>query len=112
VDGTQARVAGRINPSGGCAKAHLPGENHATYVALAPRRSRDRPSIEARNRVFAGTVVDQMIPSFARHLNEFTEDKRGPILKKIGTPRRFRFINPLMQPYVIMQGCQQGKIKV
>jgi Cdc6-like AAA superfamily ATPase len=54
------------------------------------------------------------IPSFAQHLNEFTEDKRGPILKKIGTPRRyrFRFINPLMQPYVIMQGCQKGKIKV
>lgn len=52
------------------------------------------------------------IPSFSQHLNEFSEEKRGPILKKIGTPRRyrFRFINPLLQPYVVLQGCKQGKL--
>jgi len=52
------------------------------------------------------------IPSFSQHLNEFCEEKRGPILKKIGTSRRFRFrfINPLMQPYVIMNGVKAGKI--
>jgi energy-coupling factor transporter ATP-binding protein EcfA2 len=60
------------------------------------------------------TGKDYEIPSFSQHLNEFTEEKRGPILKKIGTPRRyrFRFINPLMQPYVIMQGCKDGKLKL
>jgi Cdc6-like AAA superfamily ATPase len=52
------------------------------------------------------------IPSFSQHLNEFTEEKRGPILKKIGTARRyrFRFLNPLMQPFIVMQGCKDGKI--
>lgn len=56
------------------------------------------------------TLKDYEIPSFSQHLNEFTDEKRGPILKKIGTPRRyrFRFINPLLQPYVIMQGCKLG----
>lgn len=35
MDGSQARVADRINPSGGGAKVHLPDENHAIYVTLA-----------------------------------------------------------------------------
>lgn len=52
------------------------------------------------------------IPSFSQHLNEFTESKRGPILQKIGTPRRyrFRFLNPLLQPYVIMRGYENNKV--
>ena len=46
------------------------------------------------------------IPSFSRHLKEFSERGRGLILQKTGRERRtrFRFINPLMQPYVIMRG--------
>lgn len=52
------------------------------------------------------------IPSFAQHLNEFCDSKRGPILQKSGSKRlyRYRFINPLMQPFVIMQGIQNGRI--
>jgi Cdc6-like AAA superfamily ATPase len=58
------------------------------------------------------TGKDYQIPSFSQHLKEFCEDKRGPILKKIGTARRFRFrfINPLLQPFVVMQGCLTGKV--
>lgn len=46
------------------------------------------------------------IPGFSRHLNDFCESGRGPILFKIGKMRRyrFRFINPLMQPFVVMKG--------
>jgi hypothetical protein len=52
------------------------------------------------------------IPSFAQHLNEFCDIKRGPILEKTGAKRRFRFrfVNPLMQPYVVMQGFASGKL--
>lgn len=52
------------------------------------------------------------IPAFSRHLNDFCEPTRGPILQKIGTRRkfRFRFLNPLMQPYVIMQGLSSQLI--
>jgi hypothetical protein len=52
------------------------------------------------------------IPAFSRHLNDFTEPQRGPILQKFGTARkfRFRFINPMMQPYVILHGLANGLV--
>ncbi len=69
----------------------------------------------------AGDVRDPMqeitgrnygIPAFARHLNEFCGEKRGRILQRIGTPRRyrFRFRNPLMQPFTIMNGLESGML--
>lgn len=52
------------------------------------------------------------IPTFAQHLNEFSGIKRGRILQKTGDKRRYRyrFSDPLMQPYVIMQGVVSGKV--
>lgn len=52
------------------------------------------------------------IPAFSRHLNDFCEDKRGPVLQRTGFPKRykFRFINPLLGPYVIMNGLKRGLI--
>jgi Holliday junction resolvasome RuvABC ATP-dependent DNA helicase subunit len=52
------------------------------------------------------------IPAFTRHLNEFSEPGRGPIIQKVGVSRkyRFRFVNPLMQPYVIAHGLAKGLI--
>ncbi len=53
------------------------------------------------------------IPAFSQHLNAFSEDHRGPVLQRTGTSRRFRFrfVNPLMQPFVIMDGLKKGLIK-
>lgn len=53
------------------------------------------------------------VPSFARHLKVFSEARSGHVLKKVGHKRnfRFRFSNPLMQPYVIMTGLGQNLIK-
>ena len=52
------------------------------------------------------------IPAFSQHLNAFCEASRGPVLQRTGTNRRFRFrfSNPLMQPYVIMDGIRRGLI--
>jgi len=52
------------------------------------------------------------IPAFAQHLNEFSDAKRGNILKKQGENRRFRyrFTNPLMPPFVIMKGFSDKKV--
>ncbi|MXX86479.1 MAG: AAA family ATPase [Acidobacteria bacterium] len=46
------------------------------------------------------------IPSFARHLNSFCLPERGCVLRKEGEKHRYRyrFTNPLMQPFVIMKG--------
>jgi Cdc6-like AAA superfamily ATPase len=54
------------------------------------------------------------IPAFAQHLNELSEAKRGPILQKKGQVRRFRyrFVNPLVQPYVVMKGLSDELIDV
>jgi len=52
------------------------------------------------------------IPAYSRHLNEFCKEERGPILRKMGTRRRFkfRFLNPMMQPFVLMSAYTQGLI--
>lgn len=48
------------------------------------------------------------IQQFAQHLKDFCES-RGPILERDG--RRYRFIKPLMGPYVTLRGLADGLIK-
>ena len=50
------------------------------------------------------------IPNFARHLKEFSEERRGNILVREGETRRlrYRFVSPLMRPYIIMRGVADG----
>jgi energy-coupling factor transporter ATP-binding protein EcfA2 len=52
------------------------------------------------------------IEAYIRHLDKFSQEPRGPILKKEGQKRRFQysFIDPMMQPYVLMKGITEGKI--
>ncbi|MGE8688643.1 MAG: AAA family ATPase [Achromobacter sp.] len=52
------------------------------------------------------------IPAFSQHLNKFCEISRGPVLQRTGTARRFRFrfVNPLLQPYVLMDGIRKSLI--
>jgi Cdc6-like AAA superfamily ATPase len=52
------------------------------------------------------------VPNFSRHLYDFCEPKRGRILKKIGGPRRirYRFIDPLMLPFVMIKGYATGQL--
>jgi histone H3/H4 len=45
--------------------------------------------------------------TFAQHLKDFSED-RGPILQRDG--KRYRFIKPLLGPYVILKGLADGLI--
>lgn len=49
------------------------------------------------------------IPQFAMHLNAFSSD-RGPVLRKEGDKKKFRyrFLNPLLQPYVVMRALRDG----
>jgi Cdc6-like AAA superfamily ATPase len=52
------------------------------------------------------------IANFSQHLSEFCEVKRGFILQRISTKRkyRFRFADPSMQPFVILQGLKDGNL--
>jgi len=49
------------------------------------------------------------IQQFAQHLKDFCESRKGPILERDG--RRYRFLKPLMAPYVILRGLADGLIK-
>jgi Cdc6-like AAA superfamily ATPase len=51
------------------------------------------------------------MPQFARHLNALSE-KRGPILKKERRAQqtKYRFIDPLVQPYITMCGLRDNLI--
>ncbi len=48
------------------------------------------------------------IPAFAKHLKTFSQDLRGSILESDG--RRYRFVKPIMEPYVILRGLADGLI--
>ncbi len=48
------------------------------------------------------------IPAFAKHLKQFSEIERGPILERRG--RQYRFVRPDMEPYVILRGLSEGLI--
>jgi hypothetical protein len=48
------------------------------------------------------------IPAFAKHLKQFSEEDRGPILERRG--RQYRFVRPDMEPYVVLRGLSEGII--
>jgi Cdc6-like AAA superfamily ATPase len=52
------------------------------------------------------------IDAFQQHLKKFITDERANILTRRGHERayRFRFREPMMQPFVIMQGIEQGLV--
>jgi hypothetical protein len=52
--------------------------------------------------------------AFNRHLNQFCEESRGNILEKKGVERhyRFRFVNAMMPPYIIMEGLRTEMIEL
>jgi hypothetical protein len=52
------------------------------------------------------------VPNFSRHLFDFCDERRGAVLQKVGLPRRFRFrfLDPMMQPFVILHGLSTGEL--
>lgn len=60
-----------------------------------------------------GTFRD--LPAFAQHLNDFSgEGRRGGVLDRMGTTYRYRyrFRDPLLQPYVLMRGQIDGLLPI
>jgi Cdc6-like AAA superfamily ATPase len=81
-------------------------------LACALARADERgffPAAAVRKPLQAITGKPYDYPSYARHLAAFSEKERGRILERAGTPRRyrFRFVNPLLTPYVLMKGIQE-----
>ncbi len=52
------------------------------------------------------------IPNFSRQLNTLADADRGPVLIKTGSERkhRYRFVEPHMEPYVLMRSLTSGLV--
>lgn len=50
--------------------------------------------------------------TFALHMNSLCMEERGQVLQKFGTPRnyRYRFTDPMLQPYVILKALSEGTL--
>jgi Cdc6-like AAA superfamily ATPase len=51
--------------------------------------------------------------AFATHLDDLAGGERGPVLHRRGAGRapRYRFANPLLQPYVVLRAVSEGRVK-
>ena len=56
----------------------------------------------------------QDIPSYVRHLHNLCDEKRGEVLQRLGESRnyRFRFTDPILQPYVLMRGVERDLVNL
>ena len=52
------------------------------------------------------------IPNYARHLKEFQDLERGPVLYREGKPKsyEYRFVDPLLKPFSIICGIKDDLI--
>jgi hypothetical protein len=56
---------------------------------------------------------ESKVEAFSRHLHAFADEERGPVLRKeliAAGGSRYRFSNPLLQPYVLLRGVHDGLI--
>lgn len=68
-------------------------------------------SADVRDELHRVTGTFRDLPAFAQHMNDFSGDgRRGGVLDKIGATYRYRyrFHDPLLQPYVLMRGQIDG----
>lgn len=58
--------------------------------------------------------VTKETSDFLHHLRAFNDHPRGYVLETRGDGRgrRYRFSNPLLQPYVLLKGVDDGKVSV
>jgi energy-coupling factor transporter ATP-binding protein EcfA2 len=98
---TQSPQKGNLFPQVLLACALAPKDEHGYFPASAVRE----PMSAIMKKKYE-------IPAFARHLSAFTTELRGAVLQKSGTEYRYfyRFSNPLLQPYVVMDGLAKGLI--
>jgi hypothetical protein len=77
--------------------------------ALADKDSLGRfAAVNVREPLHTITGRDYSTGAFQSHLAKFAEAKRGPVLKKTGSRRNYRwqFLNPQLIPYIRLQGIR------
>lgn len=74
-----------------------PRDAHGTFSVTAVRDTLER-------------IVRREVRGLTNQIAALTEHGRGGALQKLGVGKsaRFRFVNPLLEPYVLMRGLEQG----
>lgn len=77
--------------------------------ALAPRDSRGRFAVEDVKTTLEN-LVGREVRGLTNQVAALTESGRGHVLTKTGVGReaRYRFVNPMLQPYILMRGLEDG----
>lgn len=81
--------------------------------ALANKDSLGRFStVDVRQPLRTITGQNYDIGAYQSHLAKFCEPERGPIFKKTGRRRSYRwqFVNPQLIPYVLLEGIKVGRV--
>lgn len=70
------------------------------------------PAAAVRDALTTVTGHSYSIATFSQHLNNLSETSHGNVLHKSGDKRRyrFRFTNPLMQPFVLMRAFSESRL--
>jgi hypothetical protein len=79
--------------------------------ALAEKDSLGRfAAVNVREPLALITERDYTTGAFQSHLAKFAETQRGPVLKKTGSRRNYRwqFLNPQLIPYIRLNGIKTG----
>ena len=79
--------------------------------ALAEKDSLGRfAAVQFREPLKQITGKDYTTDAFQSHLAKFAESQRGPVLKRTGSRRNYRwqFVNPQLIPYVRLEGLKTG----
>src|SRR5882724_5091224 len=96
----------------GRAKRHLPpsvtkftfseGCDTARFKRFLPENTGLFPNLRSRRCIF----------QVQRHINEFCEEERGPVLERHGAARayKYRFHDPLLPPYIFMNALAEGSL--
>ena len=82
--------------------------------AMAKTDDEGRFTLTAIIEPLAGIIGKRLeIAGFQSHVAAFCGDERGAILERQGVPRsyKYRFKEPKMQPYVLIQGINSGDLK-
>lgn len=79
--------------------------------AIADKDSLGRfPAVNVRDPLKQIVGRDYTTGAFQSHLAKFCEPQRGPVLKKTGTVRTYRwqFVNPQLIPFIRLEGLRTG----
>lgn len=60
------------------------------------------------------TGKEWAVSQYTKHLHEFATEKQGLVLVESGTKGqyRYKFKDPMMQPFVLLKGVSDGKVKI